>query len=223
MPLSSARRSSLVPQVIAQLKAQIESGEWAVGSRIPPEPELAAALGVGRNTLREAVLALVHAGLLERRQGSGTYVVGSRELAGAVARRLADAHVAEVVEVRRALEVEAARSAARRRTDDDLAALDAALADREAAWAARDLAAFVENDVRLHQLVVAAAHNRVLADLYDDFSTALHHSLVHRLGPTLTEERYADHARLIEAIRAGDADRAATEAAAFLESPPTPR
>src|SRR5215468_7597999 len=86
MPLRSTERTALVPQVIEQLQAQITSGEWAVGSRIPPEPDLAAALGVGRNTLREAVLALVHAGLLERRQGSGTFVVGARELAGAVGR-----------------------------------------------------------------------------------------------------------------------------------------
>jgi DNA-binding FadR family transcriptional regulator len=140
-------------------------------------------------------------------------------MAGAVARRLADAHVADVVQVRRGLEVEAARSAALRRTAEDLAGLDAALAAREAAWAARDLARFVETDVLLHQLIVRAAHNRVLADLYDDFSAALRQSLVHRLGPTLTEERYADHARLVEAIRARDPDRAATEAAAFLEIP----
>src|SRR3954453_10822369 len=119
MPLRSTDRSSLVPQVIEQLRAQISSGEWAVGTRLPPEPDLAAMLGVGRNTLREAVLALVHAGLLERRQGSGTFVIGARELAGAVARRVAGATLAEVIEVRRALEVEAARSAARRRTAED--------------------------------------------------------------------------------------------------------
>src|SRR5262245_1339105 len=131
MPLRSTARTTLVPQVIEQIRDQILSGEWPVGSRIPTEPELAAALGVGRNTLREAVLALVHAGLLERRQGSGTYVVGATELAGAVARRVADAQLAEVLEVRRALEVEAARSAARRRTDQDLDELDTALAARE--------------------------------------------------------------------------------------------
>src|SRR5258706_6047287 len=124
MPLRSTERSSLVPQVIEQLRTQISSGEWGVGTRIPPEPHLAATLGVGRNTLREAVLALVHAGLLERRQGSGTYVVGARELAGAVARRVADTHVAQVLQGRRALEVESARSAAVRRTADDLIALD---------------------------------------------------------------------------------------------------
>jgi len=218
MPLRSAERSTLVPQVIAQLQAQITSGEWAVGTRLPPEPELAATLGVGRNTLREAVLALVHAGLLERRQGSGTYVVGAHELAGAVARRVADAHLAEVLEVRRAFEVEAARLASLRRTPPNLVALDGALATREAAWRSGDAAAFVEADVVLHQTVVAAAHNRILAELYADFSSAIRSTLADQVGPDLTPERYVDHGRLVEAIRAGDPDRAAAEAGAFLES-----
>jgi DNA-binding FadR family transcriptional regulator len=219
MPLRSTERSSLVPKVIEQLRGQIASGEWGVGARIPPEPDLAAALGVGRNTLREAVLALVHAGLLERRQGSGTFVVGDRELSGAVARRVADAHLEEVLEVRRAFEVEAARVAAIRRTAEDLVALDSALADREAAWHGGDPAAFVEADVVLHQTVVAAAHNRILAELYADFSAALRSSLIDQVGSGLTPELYSDHGRLVEAIRAGQPDRAAAEAAAYLEVP----
>jgi DNA-binding FadR family transcriptional regulator len=221
MPLRSTERSSLVPQVIDQLRAQIASGEWGVGTRIPPEADLAATLGVGRNTLREAVLALVHSGLLERRQGSGTYVVGARELAGAVARRVADAHLTEVVEVRRALEVEAARSAAVRRTPADLATLDRALARRETAWHGGDPADFVDADVAFHQAVVATAHNRILGELYADFAAALHSSLTEQMGPTLQAERYADHSRLVEAIRAGDPARASIEAGAYLEIPAT--
>jgi len=219
MPLRSTERTALVPQVIEQLQTQITSGEWAVGTRIPPEPDLAAQLGVGRNTLREAVLALVHAGLLERRQGSGTFVVGSRELASAVARRVADAQLAEVVEVRRALEVEAARSAARRRTEQDLAELDSALAAREAAWANGEVDEFVAADVELHQRIVAAAHNRILAELYLDFSAALRTSITIAIGDDLTPDRYVDHSRLVEAIRDGDPEQAALEAAAFLEQP----
>ena len=219
MPLRSTERSSLVPQVIEQLQGQISSGEWGVGTRIPPEADLAATLGVGRNTLREAVLALVHAGLLERRQGSGTYVVGARELASAVARRVADAHVAEVLEVRRALEVEAARSAAGRRTAEDLTALDGALRRREAAWQSGQADAFVDADVLFHQTVVAAAHNRILAELYADFSAALRSSLTDQIGGRLTPDRYSDHGRLVEAIRAGDPARAAVEAGAYLEVP----
>src|SRR3712207_1549812 len=105
------------------------------------------------NTVREAVRALVHAGVLECRQGSGTYVVSTDELSGAVTRRLADAEFAEAVEVRRAFEVEAARLAALRRTDEDLASLDAALAAREATWTAGRVAEFVEADAVLHTAV----------------------------------------------------------------------
>ena len=217
MPLRTPSRTTLITQVIAQLREQITSGEWPVGQRIPPEPELAATLGIGRNTLREAVLALVHAGLLERRQGSGTYVVGATELSTAVARRVAEAELDEVLEVRRALEVEAARLAALRRTNEDLKALDGALEAREAAWRAGSAEAFIEADVALHVMVVVAAHNQVLADLYLDFGAALRASVAGHIGNELTQERYVDHSRLIDAIRAGDPAAAATEAAAYLE------
>ncbi|EPJ37730.1 putative Exu regulon transcriptional regulator [Streptomyces afghaniensis 772] len=91
MPLSHPRRSALSEQVIAALRAQITSGEWPVGSRIPTEPELVEQLGVARNTVREAVRALSHNGLLDIRQGSGTYVVATSELAGVMQRRFAGA------------------------------------------------------------------------------------------------------------------------------------
>ncbi|MFJ6163928.1 FadR/GntR family transcriptional regulator [Micromonospora orduensis] len=213
-------RGHRVRQTIEQLRSRILGGEWPVGGRIPTEPQLVAALGVGRNTVREAVRALVHAGVLECRQGSGTYVVSTDELAPVVARRLGDDRMTEVIEVRRAFEVEAARLAALRRTPQDLAALDAALADREAAWHAGRVDAFVEADAALHTAVVAAAHNTMLAELYASVGAALRSTVAQAMGDALTPERYVDHARLVEAIRAGEPGRAAIEAGAFLE--PTP-
>ena len=112
MILRTAHRASLVDQVIDQLKDQITSGAWAVGDKIPPEPVLSDGLGVGRNTVREAVRALTHAGLLECRQGDGTYVRATCEMSEAVRRRLRTAELVEVLEVRRLLEMEAARLAA---------------------------------------------------------------------------------------------------------------
>src|SRR4051812_11220903 len=86
-PIRTARRTGLIDQVIEQLRTQITSGRWAVGARTPTESELAQLTATSRNTVREAVQSLVHAGLLERRQGSGTYVLASSEMAGAVSRR----------------------------------------------------------------------------------------------------------------------------------------
>lgn len=217
MALSATTRQTLVPQVIEQLRTQIDAGEWPIGSRIPTEPELVEALGVGRNTVREAVNALVHAGVLERRQGSGTYVTASDELTGAVSRHLAKAERSEAIEVRRAFEVEAARLAAVRRTPHDLKVLETALAAREAAWTSGDVAEFVEADLKLHHLVMAAAHNRMLSDLYASFGEALRASLSGTIGDRLRPENYCDHSELVAAIAAGDPERAATAAGSYLE------
>lgn len=213
-------RGQRVQETIAQLRDRILGGEWPVGSRIPTEPRLVADLGVGRNTIREAVRALAHAGVLEIRQGSGTYVVSVDELAPVVARRLADDRMAEVVEVRRALEVEAARLAALRRTTEDLAALTDALAAREAAWHGGRVDEFVAADGMLHTIVVAAAHNGILAELHASIAAAMHSTVAATVGETLTPDRYVDHSRLVDAIRASDPEWAAIEAGAYLRPPP---
>ncbi|MQA94734.1 MAG: GntR family transcriptional regulator [Streptosporangiales bacterium] len=217
MPLQSARRSGLVDEIINQLRDQIASGEWTVGDRIPTEPELAGQLGVGRNTVREAVRALAHAGLLEIRQGAGTFVRARSELTGPVRRRLARARQRETLEVRRGLEVEAGRLAALRRTETDLTDLDIAVSHREAAWRDGDVEGFIAADVELHRLIVAAAHNELLSELYAEITDALHESLRATLGDRLRPSDYVDHGPLVAAILIGDPGKAAAEAAGFLD------
>src|SRR5882757_7038491 len=124
------RAATLADQVIARLRAEIVSGAWPVGSRIPTEPELVERLGVARNTVREAVRALAHNGLLDIRQGSGTFVVATSELAGVMGRRFADANPLHVAELRASLEATAAALAARRRDDTDLRHLEQLLERR---------------------------------------------------------------------------------------------
>ncbi|WP_433570971.1 FadR/GntR family transcriptional regulator [Streptomyces sp. CA-251247] len=215
MSLTSPRRSGLTDQVIAQLRNQITSGEWPVGSRIPTEPALVEQLGVARNTVREAVRALAHNGLLDIRQGSGTYVLATSELAGVMHRRFADASPRHIAEVRSTLESSAARMAAERRTERDLKQLDALLARREEAWATGDAERFVAVDATFHLAVVAASHNDVLSELYADLGDLLRDWLRDDVGGELRPENHMDHARLVEAIRAGDGDAAAAEAARY--------
>ncbi|WP_406001649.1 FadR/GntR family transcriptional regulator [Streptomyces sp. NBC_00829] len=215
MALTSPRRSALSDQVITELRNQITSGEWPVGSRIPTEPELVEQLGVARNTVREAVRALAHNGLLDIRQGSGTYVVATSELAGVMHRRFADADPRHVAELRSTLESSAARLAAERRTPRDLRQLDTLLARREEAWATGDAERFVAADATFHLAVVAASHNEVLTELYADLGDLLRDWLRDDVGHELRPENHMDHARMVEAIRAGDGDAAATEAAGY--------
>ncbi|MEU3518532.1 FadR/GntR family transcriptional regulator [Streptomyces sp. NPDC006654] len=215
MPLSHPRRSALSEQVIAELRNQITSGEWPVGSRIPTEPELVEQLGVARNTVREAVRALAHNGLLDIRQGSGTYVVATSELAGVMHRRFAGADPRHIAELRATLESTAARLAAVRRSDKDLRQLDALLARRERAWQSGEAEDFVTADATFHLAVVAASHNDVMTAMYADLGEVLRDWLRADVGAELTPETYMDHARLVEAIRAGDADTAAKEAGSY--------
>ncbi len=218
MALTSPRREPLADQVIAQLRAQITSGEWPVGSRIPTEVELVEQLGVARNTVREAVRALAHNGLLDIRQGSGTYVLATSELAGVMHRRFADADPEQVTELRLALEAAAARLAATRRTAPDLKLLDTALARREDAWRSGDVEDFIQTDAAFHQAVMAAAHNEVISALYADLGEVLRTELRLTVGPVLVEQRYVSHDGILEAIRAGDGERASLEAVAALTS-----
>jgi DNA-binding FadR family transcriptional regulator len=208
--LRSLRPSPLVEQATGQLRAQIADGAWPVGTRIPGETTLAEALGVGRSTIREAIRALAGEGLVRPRQGSGVYVIAT-EARGDLATRLREAAVNDVYEVRLMVEVHAARLAAERRTEADIAALDAALATRTKAAGASD-EAFVDADIALHRAVVAAADNPVLTELFDQFVPTLREGiieicrLIDRAGENIG---HAAHAGLVEAVRDGDPDRAA--------------
>lgn len=212
--LQTAQRSSLVTQVIEQLQEQVRSGNWRVDERIPPENTLAETLGVGRNTVREAVRALCHTGQLECRQGDGTYVRATSELSGAMRRRLSSAELVETLEVRQGLEVTAAGLAATRRTEADLATLTAALRARDDAWESGDTAVFVDADMAFHVAVMNAAHNSVLSELYTDFSEALRASIAATGSPL--EGTYIGHSEIADAIAAGDAEAAQRHARACI-------
>jgi DNA-binding FadR family transcriptional regulator len=155
-----------VDVVIQHLRREIEQGTLAPGARIPAEAELTSQLGVSRTTLREAVVVLSHDGLVDVRQGSGTYVSARPLARESLEQRLGRAAVLELHEVRHCLELEAARLAAVRRTDQEVVQLRQLLVDRDTAQRAGSNAQVVELDVAFHGLIAVASRNAVLADLY---------------------------------------------------------
>lgn len=220
MALGSLRPSPLVEQAAQHLREQITGGHWPVGTRLPGETTLAASLGVGRSTVREAVRALAGAGLLRSRQGAGVFVIATEPVEDWSA-KLGRAAVTDVYEVRAMLEVQAARLAARRRTDEDVAAMEAALEVRGAA-SALGVAAFVDADIALHCALVAAAHNPVLTDLFTEFVPALREgliALVELLGPRTGRPSHGEesHAAMVAAVVGGDAEQAARVVKAELD------
>ncbi|WP_261567878.1 FadR/GntR family transcriptional regulator [Frankia gtarii] len=212
MPLGVLRPTPLVEQATHRLRAQIAGGEWPVGTRLPGETTLAATLGVGRSTVREALRALAGAGLVQSRQGAGVFVIAA-ESPQDWRDTLRRAAVGDVYEVRMLVEVQAVRLAASRRTDADVAALRAALAGRRTAAAGGDDVDFVDADVALHVAVVAAAHNPVLDGLFAEFVPVLRRGLVELvdlLGLRAADPNHGDaaHAALVDAVAAGDGERA---------------
>ena len=216
MPLATTRRTGLVDQVIGQLRDAIAQCEWPIGQRIPTEAALAESLGVGRNTVREAVRALAHSGLLEVRQGDGTYVRATSEVSCAT-RRLCGSELREVLGVRRSLEVEAARLAATVRTEEELATITELLDQRDEAYRVEDIETFVRVDTEFHLAVVRAGHNALLTELYRGILEVVTASVATTTKTGLPETETIGHRGLLAAIAAEDTERAMAEAAGFLD------
>lgn len=217
-------RQPLSIQVADRLRNRIAAGDYPVGSRLPTEPELVAEFGVGRSSIREAVQALAQAGILDVRQGSGTYVRALPAEAEPLTARLRRARIAEVHEARRLLEGQIAHLAALRRTDADLAAMRTALDRRETIRAqglTENLTAFADADLAFHQAVARASGNAVLNDLYESFVVVIREALItlNRDVPAAQAEGRKDHQaalheRLYQAIesrRPGEARTAVDE------------
>lgn len=161
--LNAANRRSLVDNAIDSIRAEIVAGAWPVGTRVPTEIELAGLLGISRNTVREAVRALAHSGILEVRQGDGTYVRSQTD-ASAALRAITTATLREQVELRLILDEVLARLAAGRRDFEDIGHIASAIEDMvdSGGKPAPDEA----KTRRFHATIADATHNAALAAVY---------------------------------------------------------
>lgn len=218
--LTPVSKRGLVEEVVTKLEAELRNGAFEVGTKLPPEPQLQAQLGVGRTTIREAVRVLAHAGMLDVRQGDGTYVraktMANRELAG----RLERAHALEVLAVRRALDIEMVRIAALARSESDLVELTEIVERMRGILKSpdRDADAFADAGTELHLAVAASTHNEVLIDVYSSFATVLRRACgeLARM-PGAMEACFSRHERLLEAITDRNPKRAQAVTAKYLD------
>src|SRR5438552_8607530 len=163
---------ALTDDAILKIKELIVDGEFAPGSKLPKERELAERLGLSRNSLREAVRALTLIGVLEPRVGDGTYVTSLEpELLltgmGFISDLLTGSTLLELHQVRRILEPVATALAATRLEDADFVALERCLADMDAAETTQ---AFIAADEEFHRIIVMASGNSTLASLIQNLS-----------------------------------------------------
>lgn len=167
------KRHSLADDVAARLRAEIESGTYKVGQKLPVEPELMRIYGVGRSSVREAVKLLVTAGILQVQQGSGTFVKEASAINEPFAQRLMRSNYVDLDEVRSLLEIKIAQKAAVNRTEEDILRIKRALDERTAAAQNGDLRGCVDADVRFHIAIAEAAGNEILTDMYKSLAVEL--------------------------------------------------
>jgi GntR family transcriptional repressor for pyruvate dehydrogenase complex len=164
---------ALTDEAITKIRNMIRSGELPPGTRLPPEQQLAAQMGLSRSGVREAVKALETARVLDVRRGDGTYVTSLAprlllEGLGFAVELLREDSVLEVMEVRRLLEPAATGMAAARMSEAALDALGEILEDMRTA--ADDPEQLVQYDIAFHRAVVAATGNETLTSLLDGLS-----------------------------------------------------
>jgi GntR family transcriptional regulator, transcriptional repressor for pyruvate dehydrogenase complex len=213
---------SVTQQAIDEIKGMIIRGELRPGDRLPKEADLAARLGLSRNSLREAVRALTLIRILETRQGDGTYVTSLEpdillETISFVADFHQDRTLLHVLEVRRMLESSATALAAQHATEEELASLARLVSEMDAC---ETVEAFVENDLAFHRTIAVASKNPVLASLLDSFSSRTSRARVWR-GVTQAgaiEQTKADHRAIYDAIVHRRVDVAAGLAIAHVSS-----
>lgn len=212
----------ITDEAIEKIKQMIISGELRPGDRLPKEVELAAALGLSRNSLREAVRALSLVRILDVRQGDGTYVTSLEprmllEGLSFIVDLHHDSTVLEFFEVRRILEPAATAMAATRIAAAEVTDLREHLGKITAGSSVEEL---VANDIEFHRRIAEASGNSVLVSLLNSLSGSTLRGRIWR-GVTQVgalERTMDEHHAILDALASGQAEVARSWATVHVAS-----
>ncbi|MCJ9749271.1 FadR family transcriptional regulator [Neorhizobium sp. BETTINA12A] len=209
-PIKPLERPPLLHVSVQEsLRSYIEDNDLTAGAALPPETFLAHQLGVGRNSVREAIKALESVGILETRRGIGVFVKEFSfaplldNLAYGLQASLRD--VEELLEIRRVLETGLIDKTIEMISDDDVAELRR-LTDRMRQRAERG-ESFAEEDQQFHQLLFRCQNNKMLSALIDIFWSAFYKAsgFANLASPTPLAT-WQDHHEIAEAVAARDVE-----------------
>ncbi|MDG4668162.1 FadR/GntR family transcriptional regulator [Mycobacterium sp. 236(2023)] len=207
--LKPVARPRLYEVIVEQLCAYMSDNDLAPGDRLPAERELAAKLGVSRVSISQALVALEVQGVLSVRHGDGAILMRrpTEERAIKALREHAD-RIPDIIEAREALEVKLAGLAALRRTDSEMAAIDAAIAKMEEEIGSGDRG--VVGDELFHEAITTAAHSSLLAKLMREISGLVRETRIESLSQQNRPRASLEgHKRIAEAVRRQDPNEAA--------------
>jgi GntR family transcriptional regulator, transcriptional repressor for pyruvate dehydrogenase complex len=215
------KREPVATQIARRLVEYIISGEIEPGARMPSERQLAEAFGVGRSAMREALKSLSMIGLVDVRQGDGTYL---KKADAALLPQIiewglliGEQRTMDLVEARQFIEIDLAELAAIRRTDEDLADMERYLRRMERSF--NDSTAFVEADVAFHLKIAEAARNSVLRDIHSSIQ-ALLRAWIGRViaAADSAVPSFEEHIPVFDAVRDQDPERAKLAMEAHMTS-----
>ena len=197
----------------AAIEAAYAGPDAGPGTRLPAERDIAEAFGVTRAAVRAALSRLEAGGRVSREVGRGTFV---RPVPGSPADEVGPA---DVMTARELFEPEVIPLVVAHATARDFAELDRCLRGGEAA---RNAAQFEQWDDAFHRAVVVAAHNRLVLRMYESIEAARHGPLWGNLkrshdSPERRQLYIADHARIVEALRARETEAALAATRAHLD------
>jgi len=209
MPIQTVEPQRLYRQIAEQLRQLMASGEFAVGSRLPAERDLATQLGVSRPSVREALIALEVEGMIEVRTGSGIYVqsTSAPKTTKAHTEPTAEWGPLELMSARILVESEVAALAARNAQKKDIKAIRDGLQQMKQE-AARDEVPR-QGDEAFHEAIAQACGNSVLLDTVQRYWLARNGPLFSRLGdyfehPASWQAAIAEHQAVFDAIEVHD-------------------
>lgn len=207
---------------ITKIKDMISSGEVKPGDRLPVEKKLAAELGLSRNSLREAVRALSLLGILDVRQGDGTYVSELKPATildgiGFFLEVGSDSRMLEAIDARRMLEPGITAAAALRMEKVEFAELTVAMNAMEEAESAEEL---IQADVQFHRIVADGTGNSMAATFVNGLGQATVRGRVWRLvqEESSVETVIAEHQAILGALTEHDPVLAESAASVHVAS-----
>lgn len=211
------KRESLSKQVSQELEKMIENGEYLVGDKIPTESDLIEMFQVSRNTIREAIQGLTLAGLLETKQGNGTFVRSSSRFDANMKQKYAKVSLKDIREARNCIEVTIAHLAALRCEQEDIDIITKCFNKRKNLKV--NIRENTKADIEFHMAIANACHNLILIDLYQSISDYLESHITERnLDSTLSSEEIDQlHEQLYKAIIEKNADAASVAAKNILD------
>ncbi|MFM1650533.1 FadR/GntR family transcriptional regulator [Brevibacillus sp. B_LB10_24] len=212
MPIQQISSKKIYEVITDELKQMILDGQLKPGDKLDSVQLLAEKFQVGRSAVREALSALQAMGLVEMKQGEGTFVrkFDTASLTAPLSTILMGSEdILELLEIRKILEEGSAGLAARKWADEDLAAIEQALERMRQGFDSEEVSD--QADIDFHQAIAYASHNRLLIDMMKTISGAMSKSMRNTrkmwlFGERASAERlYKEHVLIYKAIRDRDA------------------